>query len=76
MAVNHALVTLLKRRRAAFVASGQLAKVPEVDAEIARLRGDLPPVDMAAAEPSGMETGDADLAEVETAARVRRRRNG
>lgn len=67
-------VTALKRRSAAFYASGQVDKARKVDAEIARLRGAAAPEPEAPAERGEppVEVSTADLADVEVAAAPRR----
>jgi hypothetical protein len=67
-------ITALKRRRAAFAASGQADKAAAVDAEIARLRSGKPePKPEPRVAAPVVETAEADLSGVEAATAVRRR---
>jgi len=70
-------VTALKRRSAAFLASGQADKARAVDAEIARLRGAAAPAPEAEVlaereDPAPVEVSTADLGDVEVADATRR----
>lgn len=76
--VDHNKIRALKQRRGVFEAHGQSEKVKAVDAEIAKLRAAAEPEPDPEPEPERkaepvVETGEADLTGVETAALPRRR---